>query len=105
VFIATELHKGLGPLFSPKATDELKAATFEKLTSRLGYVVMELGDKRWLLGDDFTVADAYAFYFLRTWQRFFEKELSPALRDYYERVAARPAVKGALEAEFGSPNA
>ena len=99
LFIATELHKGLGPLFAKEASEEHKAATINKFKSRLGSLAKGLGDKPFLLGDQFTVADAYAFYALRAWKRFFKQELPGALVPYYDRIAARPKVKAALEAE------
>jgi glutathione S-transferase len=56
-----------------------------------------------LVGDAFTVADAYAFVVLR-WARRFQVDLSglPELTAYFERLLARPAVQKAL-AEEGLP--
>ncbi|WP_437810773.1 glutathione S-transferase family protein [Sorangium sp. So ce1078] len=52
------------------------------------------------------MADGYAFYTLRNLRRLDEQALdrSPALKAYFERVGARPAVKAALAAEARSPN-
>lgn len=98
-FIATELHKGLSPLFLPQASEELKQAAKEKVGGRLAFVAAALEGKTFLLGDRFSVADGYAFYILRTWQHFANGDLSPTLAAYRERIVARPAVKVALAAE------
>jgi len=98
-FIATELHKGLGPFFSPVATDELKAASLERLKSRFAHVEARLAGRTFLLGDTFSVADGYMLYALRTFRNVAKGELSPALAAYEARVAARPHVRAALEAE------
>jgi glutathione S-transferase len=97
-FISTELHKGFGPFFNPAVNDEAKASFKERLKLRLAYVSEALGDKPYLMGDQFSVADGYLFTVLR-WARGFKFELGPNLDAYFDRVAARPAVRAALEAE------
>jgi glutathione S-transferase len=97
-FISTELHKGFSPFFNPSVNDEAKASFKERLTQRFAYLSEALGDKPYLLGDKFSVADGYLFTVLR-WARGFKFELGPNLDSYFDRVAARPAVKSALEAE------
>ncbi|AKF05439.1 Glutathione S-transferase [Sandaracinus amylolyticus] len=99
VFIATELHKGLSPLFMPQASDELKQAVKAKVRSRLELVARSLGSKPYLMGDRFTIADGYLLYALRAFQRFDSGALPGELPAYLERVSSRPAVKAALEAE------
>jgi glutathione S-transferase len=101
-FIATELHKGLGLLFSNLASEELKKAATEKLASRLAFLARGIGDKPYLFGDRFSVADGYAFYVIRTWNRVVKRELPAGLTAYHDRIAARPAVQAALVAE-GTP--
>lgn len=99
-FIATELHKGIGPFYNPAASDEFKAATKARLGVRWAYLSDALGDKTWLFGDDFTVADSYAFYVLRSWKHVVKADFAtPTLAAYYERLAARPAIAKALEVE------
>jgi len=101
VFIATELHKGLAPFFSPKASDEYKEAVKDKLDMRFGFLSAALEDRPWLLGEDFTVADGYALYAIRTWEKMVKVDLArwPTLSAYRRRIEARPAVRAALEAE------
>ena len=103
-FIGTEIHKQFSPLFNPALKDEYRAMLKEKITGRLGYVEQQLGDKPYLLGDDFTVADAYLFTVVR-WSpsRGIDLQAWPKLSAYLERVRVRPAVRAALEAENVTP--
>ncbi|WEK52517.1 MAG: glutathione transferase GstA [Candidatus Kaistia colombiensis] len=97
-FIATELHKGFSPFFNPAVNDEAKKSFKERLMLRFAYLSEALGDKPYLMGDNFSAADGYLFTVLR-WAKGFKFELGPTLDAYFDRVAARPAVKAALEAE------
>jgi glutathione S-transferase len=97
-FIATELHKGLSPLFSSVASDAHKQATRERVAGRLAVMAKKLDGKPWLMGEQFSVADGYAFYCLRTWERLTGVE-PPGLSAYQARIASRPAVQAALVAE------
>lgn len=98
-FIATELHKGANPLFSPVANDDYKAKIKEQLASRWQHLASRLRDG--FLTGTFTAADAYAFYVLRSWQRAHGQDLArwPALDEYYGRLVARPTVAAALVSE------
>ena len=98
-FIATELHKGLSPLFGNLAPDAMKEAAKEKLAGRLAFVEASMSGQAYLLGDSFSVADGYLLYVLRAWQRAAHGSLTPALADYYARLLARPSVQAALAAE------
>jgi glutathione S-transferase len=60
-FIGTELHKGFSPLFNPATPADYKAIATERLISRLTYVDKMLVGKDYVMGDHFTVADAYLF--------------------------------------------
>lgn len=99
-FIATELHKGFSPLFRPTTPEEVKTLAREQLLQKFQYVNNELKEKQWLLGLRFTVADAYLFTVTR-WAHAIKLDLSGlyALNEWFERVAARPAVAAALKAE------
>ncbi len=99
-FIATELHKGFSPLYNPRAPEEWKAVARELLAKRIALVAERLADRDYLMGEDFTVADAYLFTVLN-WAGFAKVDLSPwpVLGAYQARVAARPAVRAALLAE------
>ena len=71
-----------------------------QLAQRLGYVNEQLAGKQFLLGDQFTVADAYLFVVVN-WSRAVGVDLSPFpnLQQFQERVAKRPATQSALKAE------
>jgi glutathione S-transferase len=100
-FIATELQKGISPINNPKATDELKQALRQRLDSRFAYLSKHLADKSYLLGDDFSVADGYAYYVLRSFRKLDAAafEASSVLKAYFERIQSRAAVRAALAAE------
>jgi len=99
-FIGTEIHKGFSPLFNPAMPEQVKAAAIERLLDRLKWVDGELAGKTWLMGSDFTVADAYLFV-TTNWAKPMKIDLTPYanLLAWRERVAARPAVQAAMKAE------
>ncbi|MEW6434370.1 MAG: glutathione transferase GstA [Myxococcota bacterium] len=99
-FIATELHKGFSPLFNPSLPEPVRAATLDRLGSRLAHVDRHLDGRPYLLGDAFTVSDAYLFT-IATWLPHAKLDLAkwPHLSAHHERVKARPAVKEALRVE------
>lgn len=99
-FIGTELHKGFSPLFNPATPAEYKTMVVERLLSRLKWVDGELAGKQYLMGDAFSVADAYLFT-ITNWATPMKLDLSNLanLTAYRERVAARPAVQQAMKAE------
>ena len=99
-YINSELHKSHSPLFRPDTPAETRAERLAYLNKRYGLVEKHLGGHSYLLGDNFTVADAYLFTVLN-WAGAVKLDLSPFpnLRAYQERIAARPAVKAAMKAE------
>ncbi|CAN5519332.1 glutathione transferase GstA [soil metagenome] len=99
-FIATELHKGFGTLANPSMPQEAKALAAIKLRSNLKWIDAGLAGKQYLMGDKFTVADAYLFT-VSNWAVYFDIDLSSLanLVTLRARVAARPAVHDALKAE------
>jgi glutathione S-transferase len=99
-FITSELHKGFSPLFTPGMPDEAKAMAQKKLGERLAWVDGQLAGKDYLMGDTFTVADAYLFT-VAGWGKYVGVDISGLqnLSAYMGRVAARPAVQEALKAE------
>ena len=99
-FIATELHKGFSPLFTPGMPDEAKTLAKTRLISRLQWVDGELAKSAYLMGDAFTVADGYLFT-VAGWSKHVGIDISGLanLGAYMARVGARPAVQNALRAE------
>jgi glutathione S-transferase len=100
-FIATEVQMGgFCQLFHPAASESIKGMHRERLAIRLGHIERHLAHCEYLLGEHFSLADAYIFVVLN-WSRAAAIDLSPfplllALR---KRVGARPAVQEALRAE------
>jgi glutathione S-transferase len=99
-FITTELHKGFGNYFNPAMNDPWRQAVTERLGMRLDWLAKQLDGKPYLLGDKFTVADAYLFTILN-WAGPTKFDLSkwPAITDFHKRVGARPKVQEAMQAE------
>jgi glutathione S-transferase len=99
-FIATELHKGFGPLLRPGAAEDVKTAAVDKLGQRLAYTANHLASRQYLVGEHFTVADAY-LYTILTWTRLVGIDLAawPVLAAYRDRIQQRPAVQAARKAE------
>lgn len=99
VFIATELHKSFGPLFHG-GSDEVRDMFTARLATRFTELEGHFADNRYLMGDDFRAPDAYAFTVLR-WAPLQKIDLSPYpnITAYVDRVAARPKVRAAMEAE------
>ena len=99
-FISTELHKGFSPLFNAAMPQEAKQVFRERLATRFHHLDQHLADKDYLLGKAFSVADAYLFT-VSNWAAHTGVDLSPfpSVLAYRKRVAARPAVAAAMQAE------
>ena len=99
-FINSEIHKGFGPLFNPKTSDETKATARENLSKRLGFVAEHLVKSDFLLGRRFSVADGYLFTVLN-WGQWTGIDIAqwPSLADFQKRVGSRPGVQAARAAE------
>ena len=99
-FVSTELHKGFSPLFNPAMPEEAKKIFRDRLGTRFAYVDKHLTGNDYLLGKDYSVADAYLFT-ISNWAARVDVDLSPTpnVLAYRKRVGARPAVQAALRAE------
>jgi glutathione S-transferase len=101
-FIATELHKPMAQMLTPDYAP-VKEALHKHVAPRLDWIEDRItGD--YLLGDRFSVADAYLFVCLN-WSQWNGIDLShwPKLEAFMQRVGRRPAVLAALEAEGLAP--
>ena len=96
-FITSEIHKSLGVLFDKSITDDYRAATKARVAKRIEWIAAQLGSKQYLMGETFTVADAYLFTML-TWHDWLKFDLG-ALQPYFDRVRARPKVIDGLRSE------
>ena len=99
-FISSELHKAYSVLFHTEAPDEYKAHTRQQLADRLRHIERQLKSTPYLMGEAFTVADAYLFVVLN-WSRVMGVDLTgfPQVLEYQSRIAKRPAVQAALKSE------
>jgi len=101
LFLSTEIHKTFSPLFAPTTPDDYKPLAREKIGARFDLLEQRLSDGRaYLTGAGFTIADAY-FFTLANWAQFVGIDLAKwsNIGRFMQRVAARPAVQAALEAE------
>jgi glutathione S-transferase len=99
-YITSEVHKSYSPLWNASADPKVKEYAQANLDKKLDWVNGQLAGKKYLTGDSFTIADAY-LYTVINWSFFLGSNLDkwPALKEFHARVAARPAVQAALEAE------
>lgn len=99
-FIGTEIHKGFGPLFKPTTPENYKPIALEALAKRLQWVDEQLAGKSYLMGEEFSVADAY-LYTVSRWSKFVKLDISGMknILAFQERMSQRPAVQAALEIE------
>lgn len=99
-FISSEIHKSFSPLFDKSTPEQTRTTCLEKLDKRYNYVAEQLAQRDYLLGDQFTVADAYLFITM-IWANHFKIDLAkwPTLKDYQARIAARASVQEAIAAE------
>jgi glutathione S-transferase len=106
-FVATELHKGLGFLFhadrvlpEKTANEELKKNYKESLGRKFEVLSQHLKTQPFMLGQNFSAVDAYAFTILN-WHGMLKIDLTkwPVLMGYMEKVKALPAVHSAMKAE------
>ena len=99
-YINSELHQSYMPLFNPASSDEVRSGRMAYLKRQYGLIEAVLGRTPFLLGDRFTVTDAYLFVVTR-WAEFVKLDLSafPNLLAFQARIAARPAVRAAMRRE------
>lgn len=99
-YIASEVHKGFSPLFRPDMPADARKIAMDNLAKKFDWLSAHLGGGKFLMGDAFTVADAYLFTVLR-WSGLVHVDLPrwPVLTAYVARVGERPKVREAMHAE------
>jgi glutathione S-transferase len=99
-YIATDLQKGFAPLFNPETTDATRLTVQLNLSRHFDYIAGHLEEANYLVGDRYSIADAYLFTILN-WAPYVEVDLGewPVLGDYVAGIAQRPAVQAAMTAE------
>jgi glutathione S-transferase len=99
-FISSELHKSYSPLFNPAMPEEGKEVFRQRLRGRYKYLNEQLEGRSFLMGDAFSVPDAYLFT-VTNWAPRVGVDLAaqPNVQAFMTRMAARPAVQAAMKAE------
>lgn len=99
-YIATELHKVFTPFFNPASSEDWREAAKANLGRHLTFTDKHLAQHNYLMGDNFSIADAYLFTVL-TWPSILGIDLSPwpNVQAFQARISARPAVQAVLKAE------
>jgi glutathione S-transferase len=99
-YIGTELHKTFSPLFNPATLPETRAERTAYALKRFAYIDTVLAGRSYLIGDHFTVADAYLFT-VTNWAARVKLDISSYrnLAAFMERVAQRPAVIKSMKEE------
>lgn len=102
-FITSEIHAGSSPLFNSSLPEEVKTRFRDTLRRRLDFVAQTLDEQAFLLGEAFSVADAYLFTVLR-WMEQFSIDLKywPSITRYMSLISQRRSVQTALAAEAAS---
>lgn len=99
-FINSEIHKSFTPMFREDAPEAAKEYTRKVLSGRLDQLEQALGSRNYLMGEQFTVADAY-LYVVLGWGAHVGIDIGrwPALKRFHDRVGQRPSVVAALKSE------
>lgn len=99
-FISTEVHKGFGTLWRRDLANETKDLFKQTLTKRLAYLNEHLTTHQFVMGNQYTISDAYLFTVLN-WSPMLQVDLTPypKVMGYMEKIQGRPATQGVLKAE------
>jgi glutathione S-transferase len=99
-YITSEVHKNFTPLFHKEAAAEWKTAARTALGQKFDWLSTFLQGKTFLIGNNFTVADAYLFTVLKWPARVgIDLGLWPVLAAYHSKIAQRPLVHQAMKEE------
>jgi glutathione S-transferase len=99
-YITAELHKTYSPLFKPEVLPAVREDRLAYLRRRYALIDRQLAGRKYLVGNRFTVADAY-LYAITRWARGVKLDLSefPNVEAFQKRIGSRKAVLEALRAE------
>ena len=101
-YLSTELHKRIfHNVFNPKAADVTKEAARALFEPTFDYLSKKLGTGDYLVGNSFTVADAYLVVMLN-WAVFLKVDLAkwPTIAAYHQKHLKRPSVAKAMGIEM-----
>jgi glutathione S-transferase len=99
-YVTAEIHKTYSPLFNPELNPATREERLAYLRKRYGYLEKVLEGREYLVGDRFTIADAY-FFVVTRWANAVKLDLSdfPNIRAFQERIRDRKGVQQALREE------
>jgi len=99
-YITAELHKTYSPLFKAEVLPAVREDRLAYLRRRYALIDKQLAGRQYLVGNRFTVADAY-LYAITRWARGVKLDLSefPNVEAFQKRIGSRKAVLEALRAE------
>jgi glutathione S-transferase len=101
-YLSTEVHKRIfANVFSATAAEPTKVAAKALIEPTLDHIARLSGERETLVGNHFTVADAYLVTLLN-WFSFVGVDLKkwPTIQAYHQRHLARPAVAKAMGVEM-----
>ena len=104
-FITSEIHSGSSPLFNKDLPEDMKTFFKTRLSRRFDFIESRLTTQKYLIGNRFTVADAY-LYTVLSWMKGFGIDLKrwPNVAAYLRLIGVRPSVAAALEREAVVPS-
>lgn len=99
-FISTEIHKGFAPVFNTELSDDAKSILVMSLKKKLSFMNDYLSSKKYLVGDNFTIADAY-FVVTLGWFGYANIDINdfPNLKSYKGKMLERKSINDAMKAE------
>lgn len=101
-YLSTEVHKRVFyNIFAATVPAEAREAAKAQLAPTLDAIAKRLGGRQTLVGETFTVADAYLVTLLN-WSVFLKADLAnwPTLQAYHQRHLERPSVAQAMGVEM-----
>jgi len=105
-FFSSEMHKGAyGPIFHKGLSEESKEVFRDRLRTRYAHLDRHLADREYLMGKDFTIADANSFA-ITNWAPRVGFDLSPYpnVLAHHAHIGCRPTVQAAMQAEGPIPS-
>lgn len=100
-FAATDLQKGFPPIFNKQVPDALKQEIFiPNIKRKFASVNRGLKNKKYIMGDQFSLPDAYLFVML-SWSEHLKLDISdnPELVRYHALLKQHPSIRQALDEE------
>lgn len=96
-YIATEIHPSVGSFFLKPKSPDVRALFQERLDKKLTYLENTfIGKKQFLVGETFSIADAY-LYICLTWTQYVGIDLTkyPSVQNYLKRIGSLENVQKA----------